>query len=398
MLYIVHIFAQPIIYYTILGIVSLLIVYTVGYRLLYRTGFWGRQPMRRTFGLLDRIRQDGVIDSEPPKWNKYCDERHVTTTDKTTNEVLTKISNLANKTESLDDGLVKHVDANLLRSSFNGFLSPVYVSYYTEGSTEYGCLTSRPLKLRVGKNEFNTYYLDFFHTSPGLGPSREVAESSLLQTHEFYQRSNNPDIQVTLFLRQTKLSRVLELCSFNTYTYEIDLDLDFDGSRQKRFNVFLARSNDHLMDLIEFVKTRQKDFHVDITTTMGNMLTLIESELLYVVGCRLLDNTLGYIFFRDFKNGTKKDPILDCISSVFDNTLDSELCIQACFASFTRGLMLSTKKTPCRYLRLWDLADNNIISGLLKRKRNYRSKNRQYVYLYNYRTDTVCGNKVLMLI
>jgi len=396
-LYAIHCISQPLVYYFFISIVSVVIVGVLSYRLLYRTGFWGKQPVKRKYDFIDRYRSRGVINVDLPVWNKYCNEKNVTITDKADETVLARVAKLTTHNKSLDNGLVKHITSDGLMTTFNGFQNPVYISFFSKDTLDYGCLTSRPVKIRIERKTEQAYLFDFFHIDSSLGTIQDEVETSLIQTHEFYQRSNNPDINVSVFFRKNKLKQVEELCAFDVLTYEIDLDLDYDFSHQKGLVVFPVKSHTQLLELIDFVKSKKDSFHIDIVPTVGNLLTLIERDQLYIIGCNLFERSLGYVFFRDFKNGTKKDPILDCIGSLFDQTVDNSLYKCAYSAAFSRGIMIATKSSPCRYLRIWELGDCSQITKLLEKKK-YKSKETHYLYLYNYRSNTVAGNKALILI
>lgn len=394
----IHYVTQPLVYYFFVFLVSVVLIAVLVYRLLYRTGFWGKQPVKRKYDFFDRFRGEGVINSGLPVWNKYCNEKNVTTTDKADEAILARVAQLVTSNESLDNGLVRHISSDALKALFNGFQEPVYISFYSKESLDYGCLTSRPIKIRIKGNTTQAYLFDFFHISGGSGTTKDDVETSLIQTHEFYQRSNNPEIGVSVFLRKNRLKQVSELCAFDVLTYEIDLDLDYDFSHQKGLLVFPVKSHTQLTELVDFVRSKKSSFAIDIVTSMGNLLTLIKKGELFIIGCNLFGRILGYVFFRDFKNGTKKDPILDCIGSLFDKTVDSGLYKSAYSAAFSRGMMIATKSSPCRYLRIWNLSDCSQIIKLIGKNKKYKSKETHYLYLYNYRSNTVGGNEVLILI
>lgn len=397
-LYSIHFLSQPFIYYLFVFLVFSILVLILIYRFQIRTGFWGKQPMKHKYSLLDKMKGEGVIEGKLPVWNKYCNEVNVNTTDQINETTLSRIAELSSKNESLDDGLVKHINTNDLEAMFNGFLNPVYVSFYNKASSDYGCLTSRPIKIRIKDVELQAYYFDLFHIASSSGSNKENIESNLLQTHEFYQRSNNPDISVSLFFRKKRLNQVSELCAFDIVTYEIDLDLDYDFSCKRSIHVFSVKTSAQISTLIDFVKSRKNYFKIDFVTTIGNLLTLIEKGQLFVIGCTMFDQILGYVFFRDFKNGTKHDPVLDCICSLFDKEIDSTLYLAACQSAFSRGIMIATKTCTFRYLRIWALGDCKAIINLLVTSKRYIKKEAHYLYLYNYRSNIVEGERILMLI
>lgn len=397
-LYAIHHITQPLVYYFFFLLMLTLLVVVLIYRLLYRTGFWGKQPVKRKYNFFDRFRINDVIDRELPVWNKYCNEENITTNDKVEQAILARVAQLSTCSESLDNGLIRHISSDSLMTTFNGFQNPVYISLFTNKTLDYGCLTSRPVKIRIISNIQQAYLFDFFHIKGGSGFSKDYIESSLIQTHAFYQRSNNPDISISVFFRKNRLKQVSELCAFHVLTYEIDLDLDYDFSQQKGLQVFPVKSHTQLIELINFVKSKKDSFDIDIVTTIGNLLTLIKNNELFIIGCNKFERVLGYVFFRDFKNGTKKDPVLDCIGSLFDETVDSGLFTSAYSSAFSRGIMIATKSSPCRYLRIWELGHCSQITKLLQKSKQYKSKETHYLYLYNYRSNTVKGNRLLILI
>jgi len=176
----IHLVSQPLIYYSFVFLVFVILVAVISYRLVYRTGFWGKQPIKRKYSILDRVRGEGVIDSEMPIWTKYCNEINVTTSDKLTETCLSRIAKLANNNMSLDNGLVKHASSDSLMAMFNGFQDPIYVSFYTKESNDYGCLTSRPVKIRLNRNEIQAYLFDYFHIYSDSRSTKDNIETSLL--------------------------------------------------------------------------------------------------------------------------------------------------------------------------------------------------------------------------
>ena len=78
---------------------------------------------------------------------------------------------------------------------------------------------SKSILITIPNNEFYCYYVDFFCIRKEY---RKMGYSEIMiQSHEYFNRHNNKNIQIHLFKREGELTGIVPLVKYTTYLYPI---------------------------------------------------------------------------------------------------------------------------------------------------------------------------------
>ena len=217
-------------------IISIIVVYVliVGY-LKCKSPFWAKQPVFHLYDLSYWLRPPGIISLDMPVINKYVDLIHVNTfavDDELKGNELKVCKFLK------DNYIVKRESAkyaptqNNILSYLTASNHAAYISLYQEplitlsdatntDDSIIAVVTARPLYIRLNKKKimFSLYYVDNLCVHPGY--RKKNIASTMIQTHYYNLRRQNPRIQTCLFKREGTLNAIVPLVVFNTYAISI---------------------------------------------------------------------------------------------------------------------------------------------------------------------------------
>lgn len=100
-----------------------------------------------------------------------------------------------------DNELLWSMPLNIWKDIHTGTMHPAFVSFSKRKGMDGkkgmdGMMTSRPLQTYIRNHPFFIYYFDFLAVDIN---ERSRISYEILQTHDFYQRTNNKEIQSSLF-------------------------------------------------------------------------------------------------------------------------------------------------------------------------------------------------------
>ena len=257
-------------YLIILIFLILFILYKVYIKIKF--GFWAYQPVFHNFNFTYWIKERGIINSDLPTCNKYCNFLNVITTEfeerseDTLKEIFDKIKE--HPTEyppSL---------SNLL-SYFVGNNSKTYISTYHQPNIS-GVLTSRPLNITLkNMKTFTVYFIDHLCIQNESNTSRDI-ESELFQTHEYNIRNKNKKIKISLFKRKTKIPGLVELTTCTTYILPISNITKYTNLHPSMKLIEINKLNLNL--LTTFIFNKKNNFDCFALPDITNFISLITND------------------------------------------------------------------------------------------------------------------------
>ena len=299
--------------YLLVIIIVLFLIFKVYIKVKYK--FWAYQPVFHYYNLYYWIKPKGIIDTELPKTNKYCNFYNICTKDyseydkNTLNEIITFVRTYyyRNKNANYSPTL------SSFSSYFIGNNSKTFISTYYRSITNtssdisgnmsfisdkelLGVMTGRPINITLkNKSTIRAHYIDYLcvhngYRKMGLAPQ-------IIQTHEYNQRYGNKKIGVSLFKREGELTGIVPLTTYNTYQFDINMiprDLLLHAAMPlieiNKLNIRL------LITLIEEQKTKYECF---ILPDFTNLLNLIINDTYKIYGIIENDILIAAYFFRN---------------------------------------------------------------------------------------------------
>jgi hypothetical protein len=367
----------------IIGLFILCIVLFFLYiRIRYQ--FWALQPVFHFYDLYYWFVNVGIIRHELPEKNRYTNFKNITTkTFEDMNELtlkeailLIKLNYLRNK-----ENIYSPKKENIV-PYFIGHNSKTYWSYYLEqeilidnktGKTIdekkiIGIITSRPLHVKILKNEvrggeFDVFYVDNLCVEKNWRKKNIAAQ--LIQTHEYNQCHQNKKISVSLFKREEELTGIIPLTVYKTYCFNMRNWVAPQVILEAKIKLLTA-DNQNMYYFYNFLielsnNKRMKKLDIIIYPEMSNVIELIRTKNLYIK--MLVVNgeiEAVYIFRKTCINIEKDKEIISCIGSIYKE--NSVLTRNEFIIGFKKGLWSIIKENKnFGYLVVEDISDNRYI-------------------------------------
>jgi hypothetical protein len=367
----------------IIGLFILCIVLFFLYiRIRYQ--FWALQPVFHFYDLYYWFVNVGIIRHELPEKNRYTNFKNITTkTFEDMNELtlkeailLIKLNYLRNK-----ENIYSPKKENIV-PYFIGHNSKTYWSYYLEqeilidnktGKTIdekkiIGIITSRPLHVKILKNEvrggeFDVFYVDNLCVEKNWRKKNIAAQ--LIQTHEYNQCHQNKKISVSLFKREEELTGIIPLTVYKTYCFNMRNWVAPQVILEAKIKLLTA-DNQNMYYFYNFLielsnNKRMKKLDIIIYPEMSNVIELIRTKNLYIK--MLVVNgeiEAVYIFRKTCINIEKDKEIISCIGSIYKE--NSVLTRNEFIIGFKMGLWSIIKENKnFGYLVVEDISDNRYI-------------------------------------
>ena len=176
------------------------------------------------------------------------------------------------------------------------------------------------------------------------------------------------------------------LCVFDESTYKIDKELDYKFNPGKKLRFFVAKS-DNIRNIIGFVDKHRSQFDVIITKELSDLLGLIDSKNLVIVGCVLKGITVGALFF------VKRPSSLELCGSLFGDDIIANVRL----ACFSRSLILANRTFKTSSLTIPMVSHNKCVVDMIGL--NPLRTVKRACYLRNYRVDgSYESSKCLILV
>ena len=264
-----------------------------------------------------------------------------------------------------------------------------YISFFydtTLSKNLVGVITGRPLTVFLNKNKFQTYYIDYLcvnknNRNKGIAPQ-------LIQTHEYNQRLQNRSISTCLFKREGNLNMIVPLTIYYVYAFKIK-------EWKVNFSLFpsihlVKITKENIRLLISFLSKIKSKFQCYITTSLGNLLDLINTQNIYIYVLIQNNEILSVYFFRKSCMKYNESESIECFSTI-NNCLDKK--------TFIIGFSLALKEIKNKYsiLIFENLSDSNLIINNIILKYSPYFVNKSAYYFYNFAITPFKQNEICIL-
>lgn len=388
--------------------------------------FWNNQPVYHTYDYFRYFYSvPYYVNRYRPYKTKFYDYKNVRTIQymNINNDKKKQLLDMIQCYYINTDRIIHTIDNMSLDSYFSGQTEKPFVSiYYQEiyeqivdpsfGShivSKYkplGCITSRKINfwhLNIKNNNQNytelpVYYIDFLC----VGRNNKTTDiyRKLLQTHEYNQRIENPNIICSIIKKEIELFQgIVPFVKYNTYTYKLRnhkiprLPKHYHVIQINTKNIdlyvdFFYNNNDYCSKI--------RLYDVLIFPDIGNIEEMIKNKILYIYCLKANENIYGFYFFKDTKMYYED---IEC------NTITFQTSVMNCLSSdiFYTGFLNSIKEivkldTSFHMLLFEDIGHNNIIMQYWNKKYTPIFTNKTAYYLYNYIYPGSPLNKIRMFI
>lgn len=369
--------------------------------------FWSNQPIFHTYDYLRYwTRRPYIIQTGFPQKNKYLSDKitSVSFLDIDENQ-LENIVKFIQEHYIDSDKILTMVSAKDIQTELSGNKHPSYVSFYIENHIQYdskssniienntlvGCITSRAIKIYMNTSEKfqeTVYYWDYICTHRDF--QDKYLGRNLIQTHERYQRLNNPGISASLFNFEPTLCRgVVPLTVYTVHTYPI---VQIIRPPMSKFSIERIKDDkvNHLFDYLYNIthNTMSTRFDICIFPDTNSLDHLIQNDRLIVYGLFQKSKMLALYFFKDPKicyNFEEEQNIIECTSSVSLLDTNDQAVNSMYFGGFLHALydIQLTYNNKFKRITFFEMANNDTIIERWKWKYNPLSINQSAYYLYN---------------
>ena len=354
-------------------IIFILVIILLYFKIRFK--FWSKQPVFHIYDILYWFKNPKIIKAELPTFNKYTNFVDIKTKDYmdiSLNPVVELIQN-----NYLDEDTIQYKPTlENITPYLENHNYPVYISTYTDKNNLIGCLTSRPLNVILKNNKFAAYYVDYLVVKKGYR-KRGVAPE-LIQTHEYNQRHNNKEIQISLFKREDTLTNIIPLVTYKLIGFPL---YKFKSGYLHASLKLLKITKQNLHFVFYLIKSYvYKNFPCVILPDINNLAGLIESNNIIMYVVMQLDNIICLYVFQDTCVYHNKKKGIQLISSC---------CIDKDFNPvFEEGLYQILDKFKCDYQNVFiDVNSHNhiLIERIINvnRSRPFLTSTAAY-YFYNY--------------
>ena len=371
--------------------------------------FWSLQPVFHVYDLWYYIMPPGIIRNELPERNKYCNDTNIvftpfTSTEKTNIDAYLHLI----KKCYLQNGENQFLPTkeNMV-SYFTGHNSTTFLSLYyedeilvdsKEGDTVkrkrlIGGMTTRPLRITInnGKKDafFDCYYVDYLCVDTEY--RKKGIAQQLIQTHEYHQRRQNQQVQVSLFKREGTLTGIVPLCVYNLYGYNLATWKKPAPLDPRLSLIEVGPTNiQHALDFMKSPKV-QKKFDITIVPDLANLLELLKVKAIYIYMILKDHEVQAVYFFRKSCTYIKKGVEVVTLYASINNSGSQTI--------FARGYINALWKlctgTDFQFAGIEDIADNGEIIESIKVKPDLTTP--CAYFFYNFAYPTFSSKKTLIL-
>ena len=384
-----------IVIYTLVAIISILIIFRLWFRLKYP--FWSIQPVFHYHMLHYWIFPPGIIDSSIPTQNsKYYNSQikfnKINSLDTTAwREAIHLISNNFLK----EKNCYYNPSSLFIKSVFpynHSYLSIMTEDKilnegdrYIQHKKPIGCMTTRPLKCYLGektKNKIKLGYVDFLcvhksHRKQNIAPS-------VIYSHYVNVRENDDNIHVFCFKREGKINGFVPLTHYSSYVMDISLIVNTSiicpSVKIEKLNTSNLQILYHVLPIL---KEKYECFMICDISVLQKLIEIGYFKI-YVAMMDIVPKAV-YIFTDAYTVYDKKKRCIECGSSI-NIDLDNDD-----FNNIFLTCMQHIKKEYSVVI-MEDLADNNILIERLPK--DYLWVSNTAYYFYNFAIKPVLNNKV----
>jgi len=404
--------------WVLVSLVICIILYYFAIVIVFRvkSKFWYLQPCYHFYDFHYSFYKNQIINKELPKINSYVSFEKVITLkpEDISNETFQYIVDLLKKEYyHVKDGkynptigtVLPYFKKNNYHSSITLAVSPTYIGGQENGNImKYndivGCIMSKPLNIRFSGTSQPTYvyYVDFFCIKKEY---RKLGYSEIMiQSHEYYNRHNNKNIQIHLFKREGDLTGIVPLVKYNTYLYPIP---SIHPSRKFIYNssdihstthpVLIQLNKKNVQCLFDYMKTLEL-FDVLVYTGANNLIELIETKNVFCFVLKDMDEIAACYFFRDTRMEVSGNLALSCFATIKNDLLEQTMFMDGFLQSI--NIIQKENNNLFFYLFVENISHNSFLLDEDILGVSMSSSQTAY-FLYNYISQPITPKKMLFI-
>lgn len=381
---------------SVLSIVALIaIVSSVIIHVIYKSGFYAKNYFQTKHDIsrfFQSKNSENIISSDKPEWTKYCDltRTSIVNGDSVTDDTVFRINELLKAsgleaTFSKSNVSTREVSYVAYRRCYDSSDSSIdQVIYATPATLQVNQKRNREQKQKQSFTNTPIYILECFPDDKKTYSTREF--QTCLATLLFFQQSNTPQASVSLLRTNGPLWNLVPLTVLDESIYKIDKELDYKFNPGKKLRFFVAKA-DNIRNIVGFVDKHRYQFDVVITKELSDLLGLIDSKRLVIVGCLLEGVMVGALFF------IRRPSSAELCGSLFGNDIGTTVRL----ACFSRAVILANRTFSSSSLTIPMVSHNKSVVDMIG-LRPLRTI-RRACYLRNYRNHTTYDpSKCLILV
>jgi len=362
--------------------------------------FWAIQPVFHYYDLQYWVHNKGIISPALPDKNKFVNLSKI-------QSIVITNKNIQDENHKIEwNRVLKCVRDHYLNEHYGEYMPsmhhivpyfvghdlPCFLTIFNEpelvlsnneivkSNKAIGVMTSRPLTISLRRStnkyetvEFPAYYVDFLCVDK-MRRKQNVAPQ-LIQTHEYVQRHQMPDISVSIFKREGTITGIVPITTFNTVCYSLkNLNISDAFLSQNGRISLIPVTISNIRILYDFIQTNKSRWSICILPHLSNLMECIKTNNIIAYMTVVHDEVMSCYFFRTTQttittkdNGKTKsggDLIISCFASIrsvqYCNSDDFYLYF--CISLFE---LLQTNKKEKRkeigYLSVENISDNKLL-------------------------------------
>lgn len=388
---------------TSLLIIATLTVLTSLY-LRIRAPFWRTQPVFHIYDLHHWIRPCGLIDADPPQFNRYVDRRLKTMcVDDLDSEMVARLTGFIN------DNFLRELDVHYAPSSSDIFLpltcfgaKPLLTVQKEDTllssadgtlANDYrviACITSRPIAVTISGDTMLSNYVD--NLCVRKGSRKSGIAPTAIQTHLYDAARINTNIKTCLFKREGEMTGIVPLTLYQSHIIDplqTSIPSYVAGSK-------IVRIDDNNMHFfVDLWRHEEKRFSVIAKPDAALLRLLLQKKHLYCYGEMVGTGLSSAFLFRAPCTHYKSKLVGDCVMSIVSTQSANDVSLSA----FQRACRRYMAKTKCELLLIEELGDSAKVWESMDRLgvRPLTTCPCAY-FMHNYATYTVPKEKCMMLV
>ena len=375
-------------FYILLCILMLCIIFISYIRLKHK--FWSRQPVFHFYDIHYWLFPQDVILNKIVNINyKYYNNaiKKKTFSELTDNDTTNIVDFLKKNYLHMSDCQYSPTNKNVV-PYFKGNNKESYFHILNENIPKYeyrkkkryviqkiiGLMSSRPLNYSFNNGKIKTvYYVDYLCCDKKRRKQNIAPQVIYTQAVDLLEKHNN---QIFMFKREGEQSVFVPLTIYRCYAYDIKkwrnpvlMHSSITVVEISKNNYFLYKS---------FINSIRKKFNCYISADDGNILSLLETQNVFIYVLLDKSDIIGAYFFRDSCTFYNQERMIECFASICDS-LDEKLFV----LGFYHALKKITSTHKFTMLAIENIADNGLIIKHIEENYNNMFKVAMGYYLYN---------------
>ena len=414
-----------IIFYSIICLILLTILFMLFIKIKFP--FWAAQPVFHVYNITYYIYPCGIIQDSLPEKTRYHDSSISVVT--VNDDVLTILG--TNVTSFLQTHYLKTPEASFLPKKDNivpyfiGHLSPCHLSTLTMSmpvinnnsgtviirDTLAASMTTRPIYVEMFTDngtsiadKFEINYVD--HLCVNMDKRKQGIAPKIIYTHNYVIQRANHRVPISLFKREDDITGIVPLCFYKTVCFDMSKWTTLPTLPANMGTLVKCDAGKYYL-VEDFIRNKKNMFNICITPSIGNIISLIQTENIYVYMLVNVKQQIDAVyFFRNTCMRYENDESALCLFASIRGQTQLELFTHTCKIAITKIVADTSTNTDTntennkykyRYFTVENISDNILITDELQKKSTPVSSSPTAYFFYNFASHIVSENKVFIL-